>query len=268
MYGAIIGDIIGSYYELNCTKDYDFQLFSSESKFTDDTVLNLAVCSAILHNCEKTSFTKRGQRVFEYGAQYRKYYNRYPNAGFGQMFSKWAKGSSFERQRSYGNGAAMRVIPIGYAYSTLEQVLLQAKLSAKSTHNHPEAIKGAQAVAAGVYLARQGQDKEMIRNYIGNKFSYDLSYNLDSIKDGYVFNSRTSYSVPVSILCFLESSSYEDAVRNAVSLGGDADTMACIAGGIAEAFGYKVPNDILSKGKHYLDMEQKNVINEFNKRYL
>lgn len=235
IWGAVFGDIIGSYYEIHSTKDFNFS-FQSSSAFTDDTVMTAAVCEAILRNNAPISpreLTKRGK---EYAAQYKRFYSLYPNAGFGQMFSEWAEAETLYRQRSYGNGAAMRVVPIGYAYDTLEQTLLQTKASCLYTHNNKEAITGAQAVAAAVWLARYGKSKDEIKSYLEANFRYNLSAPISEIRENYGFEVRAGKSVPQSVAAFLQSEGYEGAVRNAVSLGGDADTMACIAGGIAEAF--------------------------------
>ncbi|MBQ9112474.1 MAG: ADP-ribosylglycohydrolase family protein [Clostridia bacterium] len=262
MFGAIYGDVIGSYYELHCTKDYNFP-FEKDSYFTDDSVLIAAVCKAILN--DPSPITRGGlrRRAKEYGTQYKQFYSHFPHAGFGNMFAEWAKSPYSGNGHSYGNGASMRVIPIGYAYDTLEQTLLQAKASCLSTHSHREAIIGAQAVAAAIFLARHGESKEDIRQYLQKKFKYDLSRTLDSIRKDHVFDSRTSYSVPPAIIAFLESDNYESAVRGAVSLGGDADTQACIAGGIAEAFYGEIPEHIKRFCDTKIDITIKNTVKEF-----
>lgn len=266
MFGAIYGDVIGSYYEFHCTKDYDFE-FNKDSFFTDDTVLITAVCKAILNNPDNITWRTARARGREYAAQYRQYYSRYPHAGFGNMFSEWAKDPYARNGHSYANGASMRVIPIGYAYGTLEQTLLQAKVSCLPTHNHREAVKGAQAVAAAVFMVRNGKSKDDIKEYLEKKFKYKLSTSLCDIKESHVFDSRTSYSVPPAIIAFLESSNYESAVRNAVSLGGDADTQACIAGGIAEAYYKEIPEHIKRFCDTRIDGSIKAVIKDFNKKY-
>lgn len=266
MFGAIYGDIIGSYFEVHGTKEYDFQ-FNQESTFTDDSVLTAAVCRAILYDSEEITWFHIKKRSLEYAAQYRQFYSYFPNAGFGMMFLTWAKNPYAARQHSYGNGAAMRVIPIGYAYDSLKQVGLQVKASCLCTHKNREAIKGAEAVASAVWLARHNFTKEKIRDYIETKFRYPLSVSLCDIKPDYVFDSRTSYSVPPSILAFLESHDYESAVRNAVSLGGDADTMACIAGGIAEAFYKEIPEHIKTFCDRRIDFTIRSTIKEFLKKY-
>ncbi|MDO5559939.1 MAG: ADP-ribosylglycohydrolase family protein [Oscillospiraceae bacterium] len=270
MLGAVIGDIIGSYYECHCTKNYDFELFTRESSFTDDTVLLAATCDAILFDpsADTHSFKLRNRRILEYAARYRQFYSRYPHAGYGKMFMEWAQSRRFYKLRSFANGAAMRVLPVGYAYKTMEEVLMQAKLSAVCTHNDKDAVRGAQAVAAAVFMAHNGYSRKEIKDYLMSKHLCRLGFSTEDIKDGYVFDSAACYSVPPSIVCFLESESYEDAVRKAVSLGGDADTMACIAGGIAEAFGFKIPPEIRSKGLNFLDGQLKNVFRSFNEKYI
>lgn len=266
IWGAVFGDIIGSYYEVHCTKDCNFKLHR-ESTFTDDTVMTAAVCKAIVLDSRPVSLFNLNARALEYAAQYKQFYSHYPNAGYGQMFSDWASERGFSRRRSYGNGAAMRVVPIGFAYDTLEQTLLQAKASCLYTHNSREAITGAKTVAAAIWLARHGMSKNEIKEYIERFFHYDLSAPLSEIRKGFVFDSRTRYSVPPSIMAFLQSEDYESAVRNAVSLGGDADTMACIAGGIAEAFYGEIPRSIRDFCGLRLDGAIKRVINEFNKMF-
>lgn len=263
MFGAIYGDIIGSYYEVHCTKDYSFE-FQRDSTFTDDSVMTAAVCKAILQNPRPITWLEIRKRAYEYAVQYRQYYSYFPHAGYGKMFSSWAADrESMSKQHSYGNGGAMRVIPIGYAYDTLEQVLLQAKASCLYTHNNREAVCGAQAVAAAVFMANHGESKAAIKEYISRKFRYELDCTVDDIRPKYKFDSRTSYSVPPAIIAFLDSDDYESAVRNAVSLGGDADTMACIAGGIAEAFYKSIPSHIEKFCYGRIDITIKNVVNEF-----
>lgn len=267
MFGAIFGDIIGSYYELHCTKDYNFP-FHRESTFTDDSVMTSAVCKAILLNDENTEKKHIKRRAREYAVQYKQYYSYFPNAGYGNMFSEWAKNpKNMKKQKSYGNGSAMRAVPIGYAYNTLEQVLLQAKASCIYTHNCRESINGTQAVASAVWLAVNGESKNTIKNYICRKFRYNLDYSIKDIKMHYSFDSSTAYSIPPSIVAFLDSEDYESAVRNAVSLGGDADTMACIAGGIAEAYYKNIPEHIRKFCYSRLDYTIKSTAIKFCRKY-
>ena len=183
------------------------------------------------------------------------------------MFATWARNRYARRGHSYANGASMRVIPIGYAYDSLEQTLLQAKASCLSTHSHREAITGAKAVAAAVFLARNGEEKAQIKAYLEKTFKYDLSTPLSAIRETHVFDSRTSYSVPPAIIAFLESTDYESAIRNAISLGGDADTQACIAGGIAEAYYKEIPQHIRRFCDSRIDFSIKSVVKEFAKQY-
>ncbi len=235
MFGAIYGDIIGSYYEIHCTKDYDFPLMQ-ESSFTDDSVMTAAVCQTILNHPEPITRWGIRARAEAYAAQYRQYYAYFPQAGFGRMFATWAKDPNAKCGHSYANGAAMRVVPLGYAYDSLEQIRLQVKASCRPTHRHREAELGAEAVAVSVFLARQGESKAAIRRYVEKHYFPLPTTSMEELRASHVFSCRTSCSVPPAIAVFLASEDYESAVRLAVSLGGDADTEACIAGGIAEAF--------------------------------
>jgi ADP-ribosylglycohydrolase len=240
MIGAIAGDIIGSIYEFNNIKTTDFPLFSPGCHFTDDTVLTVALADSLLNYADYTDKLKE-------------YYALYPNAGFGGYFKKWA--SSYERQPydSWGNGAAMRISPVGYAYETLAETLLEAKNFTAVTHNHPEGIKGACATAAAIFLARTGSSKEEIRDYVETTFEYNLHRTVETIRPKYKFEVSCQKSVPEAIIAFLESTSYENAIRLAISLGGDSDTIACITGGIAQAFYGDVPEAIQNKVYEILD---------------
>lgn len=231
MLGAIAGDIIGSIYEKDPVKDVRFPLFTKDSHFTDDTVLTVAVADSLL---SETSFAKN---IKDYAC-------RYPLAGYGGTFIKWMTGIIQGPYNSWGNGSAMRVSPVGFAFEQLADVMKVAKASAEVTHNHPEGIKGAQAVASVIYLARSGFGKPLIKDHVQRIFGYDLEQKLEDIRPGYQFDVSCQGSVPPSIIAFLESNNWESAVRNAISLGGDADTMACIAGAIAEAFYGGVPVEI------------------------
>lgn len=266
MLGALYGDVIGSYYEVHCTKDYNFE-FNKESTFTDDSVMTVAVCDAILANPRPITAREVKKRALEYAGRYKQFYSYHPNAGFGNMFREWAQSTRFTKSRSYGNGAAMRAVPIGYAYDSLEQVLLQAKASCIYTHNNREAIKAAQAVACAVFFARNGESKESIKKFISKKFCYSLDTPLSAIREVYEFNSRCSYSVPPSIIAFLESTDYESALRNAISLGGDADTQACIAGGIAEAYYKEIPDHIEKFCSRRIEYSLKQTANKFRNKY-
>ena len=268
MFGAVYGDIIGSYYEMHATKQLDFPLFVPQSTFTDDTVMTAAVCETLLSGGRPAAgFLECRRRAREYACRYRQYYARYPCAGFGEMFRSWAEKPELTRQRSYGNGAAMRVIPIAYACSTLEEVLRETRLSCLYTHCHPEAIAGAQAVATAAFLALQGTPKETIRRELEKRFGYTLHRPLAEIRKDFAFDSRTARTVPPAIRAFLEAADYEEAVRLAVSLGGDADTMACIAGGIAEAYFHTIPEPIRTRGERLLDSGLKTTLRTFRKRF-
>lgn len=266
MFGAIFGDIIGSYYEVHCTKDYNFA-FQKESTFTDDSVMSAAVCKTILDDPSDISFWSVRRRACDYAAKYRQFYSWFPNAGFGQMFSKWAKDHTAGFYKSYANGGAMRVVPIGWAYNSLEQVMLQTKASCLPSHGDKDAIRFAQCVSMAVFLARNGESKESIRKQLEKRFKTDLSVSLSELRQRHVFDCRASYSVPAAIIAFLWSDDYESAVRNAVSLGGDADTEACIAGGIAEAFYGEIPDNIRKFCYSRLDVSLKSVVNEFCEKY-
>ena len=254
MIGAIAGDIIGSVYERQHIKSKDFPLFQPGCTFTDDTVLTVAVADAILHDRPYLD------AVLKFG-------RRYPHAGYGGTFIRWLREEDPQPYNSWGNGSAMRASPIGFAFSTVEEVLRQAKLSAEISHNHPEGIKGAQAAALAVFLARKGHQKEEIRARLAAEFAYDLSRTVDDIRPVYAFDVSCQGSVPEAIIAFLDADSFEDAVRNAVSLGGDSDTLACIAGGMAEAFYGEVPPEIQKKVQSYLPPDLWQVTESFYRQF-
>lgn len=254
MLGAIAGDIIGSVHEGARTKTKQFPLFVEESTFTDDTVLTVAVADALL-------------RGISYVDALHMYYQSYPHAGYGGAFMRWAAFRDRQPYMSWGNGSAMRVSPVAYVHDTLEEVLAEAQRSAEVTHNHGQGIRGAQAVAAAVFLARTGNTKEQIRQYIEDQFGYFLDETLAQIRPTYHFDVSCQGSVPQSILAFMESTDYEDAVRNAISLGGDADTMACIAGAIAEAYYGGVPAEIRERAISLLDDRLRDVVENFTLRH-
>ncbi len=255
MIGAIAGDIIGSVYERYYTKRTDFQLFSPQSRPTDDSILTIAIADCILNGKEYAPTIK------EYG-------RAYPYAGYGGMFIRWLANDNHEPYYSYGNGSAMRVSPVGFAYDTLDEVLEQAEKSAAVTHNHPEGIKGAGAVASAIFLARLGEDKNRIREYVEGTFGYNLHQKLDEIRPYYRPDATCQGSVPQSIIAFLESEDYEDAVRKAISLGGDSDTMACITGGIAQAHYKVIPDYIVNTVRELLNSELLDIVDSFNRRFL
>ncbi len=254
MIGAIAGDIIGSVYEQNPIKTKDFPLFQSRCRFTDDTVLTLAVAQAILTNRPYV------ETLQEFG-------RRYPNAGYGGSFIGWLRSADPRPYNSWGNGSAMRVSPVGFAFSAEEDVVLQAKKSAEISHNHPEGIKGAQATALAIFLARQGCSKEQMRARLSARFGYDLQQSLEDIRPRYSFDISCQGTVPQALIAFFDSDSYEDAVRNAVSLGGDSDTLACISGGVAEAFYGAVPEEIETKVANYLSTDLWEICESFRQKY-
>lgn len=249
MLGAIAGDIIGSVYEFDNIKTKDFELFHPDAFFTDDTVLTVALADSIVTNSDYLDL------VLEY-------YNHYPDCSYGGRFREWAKHGPHTPYNSWGNGSAMRVSPVGFAYDSLDSVLAEAKKSAEITHNHPEGIKGAQATAVAIFFARTGRSRDEIKRYIEAVFNYDLSTSLDEIRPTYQFDESCQGTVPQAIRAFLEASDWEDAVRNAISLGGDSDTLACITGGIAEA-AFGLPAKVAEKTLGYLDQRLVQVQQEF-----
>lgn len=254
MLGAIAGDVIGSVHEGAGTKTKDFPLFTSGSRFTDDTVLTVAVAESLL-------------RQRDYVDAFHDYFHAYPDAGYGTTFYLWASSGRREPYNSWGNGSAMRVSPVAYLGPTLEDVLAEATRSAEVTHNHEQGIRGARATAAAIFLARAGAGKDEIRRYTEEQFDYFLDETLDQLRPTYHFDVSCQGSVPQSIIAFLESTDFEDAVRNAISLGGDTDTMACIAGAIAEAYYGGVPPDIAERVLMALDDRLRRVVEEFQGRF-
>ena len=230
MMGAIIGDVVGSKYEFRNIKTKEFSLLSNGCTFTDDSVMTIAVARAILTAMEqKTDFSKELVKEMQSMGQ------KYPYAGYGGMFSSWIKSEDPKPYNSFGNGSAMRVSPCGIMAVELEEALSLAKVSAEVTHNHPEGIKGAQAVAGAIFLAKTKKSKDEIKAFIEDSY-YQLDFTLDNIRDKYRFDVTCQGSVPQAIVAFLESENFEDAIRNAISIGGDSDTIAAIAGSIAWAF--------------------------------
>jgi ADP-ribosylglycohydrolase len=231
MLGAIAGDVIGSVYEFAGLKAYNFPLFTEDSTFTDDTVLTIAVADAFINKLAIPQTLKD-------------YARRYPDRGYGGSFQRWVHSESLAPYNSWGNGSAMRTSAIGFLVADETDLLASARDYAAVTHDHPEGIKGAQAAAYAIFLARNGNTKEDIRKEITTWFGYDLSSTVDEIRPAYRFNESCQDTVPQAIIAFLDSQDFESAIRNAVSLGGDADTLACITGGIAEAFYGLVPDHI------------------------
>jgi ADP-ribosylglycohydrolase len=255
MLGAIAGDMIGVPWESSGEKRYDFPLFTEYSRFSDDTVMTVAIASALLDDRD-------------YAPAMRAFGRRHIFAGYGKNFQDWLLYEELGPYESYGNGGAMRAGPIGFAAQSSEEALEEALRCAVPTHNHPEGVKGAQAVALAVFLARTGTNKADIRREIAARFDYDLDRTVESIRPGYSFDVAAARSVPEAIICFLDAGDFEDAVRNAVSLGGDADTMACIAGVIAEAHWGSVPAAIEREVRSRLPQEFTEVLDRFRARYM
>lgn len=254
MLGAIAGDVIGSVYERYHIKTEEFPLFQPRCHFTDDTVLTVAVAWAILEG-------------LDYGVALKTFGRRYPHAGYGKAFKQWLFDPESKPYNSWGNGSAMRVSPVGFAFRDVETVLREAQRSAEVSYNHPEGIKGAQATALAVFLARQGESKETIRREISERFGYPLGRTVAEIRPTYHFDVSCQGTVPEAIIAFLDSKDYEDAVRKAISLGGDSDTLACIAGGIAQAFYGGVPPYIADPVRALLPGDLLRVVEAFNERY-
>jgi ADP-ribosylglycohydrolase len=252
--GAIIGDIIGSVHEWAGTKTKDFPLFVPSSTFTDDSVLTVAVAEWIVSEQDLVDLLHA-------------YFHAYPGRGYGSMFYDWASKRRRQPFGSFGNGAAMRVSPVGFAFGTIEEVLAWSERSAAVTHDHPEGIRGAQATAAAIYYARRGDNKDQIRRTLESQFGYDLSTGLDQIRRTYRFDETCQGTVPQALRAFLESTSYVDAIRNAISLGGDADTLACITGGVAEAYYGGVPQDLAVRAIEVLDVELVTVMDRFRNQF-
>jgi ADP-ribosylglycohydrolase len=252
MLGAIIGDIVGSIYEWHNIKTKKFPLFGQNCEFTDDTVMTIAVAEGLMNGGAPEDYIKAMKRLGR----------MYPNAGYGGHFRSWLFTDGRIPYNSWGNGSAMRVSPVGWFFDTIKMTENAAEVSAAVTHNHPEGIKGAQATAAAIFLARNKKPKEEIKSYIENKYGYNLSGTLDEIRPEYLFNESCQGTVPEAIIAFLESEDFEDAIRNAISLGGDSDTLAAITGSIAEA-AYGIPDEIRMKAISLLDLPLSEVFNRW-----
>ena len=252
MIGAIIGDIVGSIYEFDNIKTKDFPFFGERCEFTDDTVLTVAVADWLLDSTSNLT-----EKLV-------KWTSRYPSCSYGGMYLSWInKGSRRTPYGSYGNGSAMRVSPVAWVASDEGEVMALAKASAEVTHNHPEGIKGAQAAALAIWMGSRDAAAGDIRRIITGKFGYDLSRTVDEIRPGYTFDETCQKTVPQAIICALEATSFEDAIRNAISIGGDSDTVAAITGGIAEGL-FGVPEEIVEQVKAYLPVEFTEIIDRFS----
>lgn len=260
MLGAIIGDICGSIYEFNPVRGKidSFPIFTEDSFFTDDTILTADVAEALMSGAQNEEFKEVLAKLL------RKSVIDYPDGGYGGRFGAWARSNQTAPYNSLGNGSAMRVSPVGWAFDNLDEVIKYARLSAEVTHNHPEGIKGAVAVASCIFLARLGKTRAEIKDYVKSTCHYDLDRNIAEIRENYSFDETCPGSVPEAIIAFLESSDFESAIRNAIWLRGDADTQAAIAGSIAEAFYKGVPANMASRALTYLDAHHKTVYSHWS----
>jgi len=258
--GAIIGDIVGSRFEWNNIKIKEFKFFTYKCEATDDSIMSLAVAQALL-NC-KGDYASLGDAAVD---AMREIGRPYPNCGYGGMFRQWMYSDNPQPYNSFGNGAAMRVSACGIAAKTLDEAKLLSRKVTEVTHNHPEGIKGAEAAAICIYLAREGKNTLEIRDCVNERY-YPMNFTLDGIRDGYRFNETCQDTVPQAIMAFLESTGFEDAIRNAISIGGDSDTLAAITGGIAEAY-YGIPTDIRKHALTFLDERLLKILNDFESVY-
>ena len=254
MLGALAGDIIGSPYEFYNTKSMDFELFTEWTKFTDDSVMTLAVAKWLIEDAEHSA-RHLIRCMQELG-------RRYPRAGYGGNFDWWLRQENPQPYNSWGNGAGMRVSPVGLYAKTLDDALELAEITASVSHNHPEGIKGAQAIAASVFLCKDGKSKQEIKEYVEETFGYNLSRTIDDIRPNYYFDVSCQGSVPEAIIAFLEGNSFEEVIRLAISIGGDSDTIGCMAGAIA-ACRYPIPDDIAKRCDSLLTEDLRDIKDRF-----
>lgn len=260
MYGAILGDIIGSPFEFDRgDKTKDFKLFSRRSHFTDDSVMTLAVCEALLKVGQDATVKEIEDAVI---TSMQSWGRRYPHEGYGGYFRRWLTARHPEPYNSFGNGSAMRVSAAGWLYDSLEKTRVVAKATANVTHNHPEGIKGAEATASAIFMARNGSSKEEIKKYMENEFHYDLNRTLDEIRPSFHMDETCQKIVPEAIIAFLEARDFEDAIRNAVSLGGDTDTLGAITGSIAEAY-FGISETLISECRNRINKDMRDVVDTF-----
>ena len=260
MYGALLGDMIGAPYEFDRgNKSKEFPLFCELSRFTDDSVMTIAVAEALLDSRFLDDDSIRAALI----KSMRKWGKKYPDAGYGRKFLRWLREKEPKPYGSCGNGSAMRVSAAGWLFDTLEETREKARLTAEVTHDHPEGIKGAEATSSAIFLARTGRSKEEIRDYIVQEFGYDLSRTCDQIRPSYYHNESCQKTVPEAITAFLEGTDFEDVIRTAVSLGGDCDTLTCIAGSIAEAF-YGVPAILKAECRRRLPEDMAYILGRFD----
>jgi type I restriction enzyme M protein len=258
--GAIIGDIIGSRFEFDNIRKKEFDFFNSDCRFTDDSVMSLAVAAALLA-CDG-NYNKLNDMAVRY---MREIGRPYPDCGYGWMFWQWMYSDDPQPYYSFGNGAAMRISACGFAAKTLEEARLLSQKVSEVTHNHPEGLKGAEATAVCIFLAREGRSIPEICGYV-NKYYYPMNFTLDEIRSTYEHNETCQNTVPQAIMAFLESTGFEDAIRNAISIGGDSDTIAAITGGIAEVC-YGVPIDMRKRAIKFLDARLLKILDDFENTY-
>ncbi len=262
MIGAIFGDIVGSKYEFHNLRTKEFPLFSDGCEFTDDTVMTVAVADALLQYEKMTDTDAFKNTLID---SMHKFGHSYKEAGYGARFGMWLGLRSREPYNSYGNGSAMRVSPVAWYADTLDDALAIATVTAEVTHNHPEGIKGAAVTAGAAFLARKGENMEKIKEFVSRY--YDIDFTIDEIRPIYRFNETCQNTVPQALQAFFESTSYEDAIRNAISVGGDSDTLAAITGAVAEAY-YGMTETERDMAKAFLDAPLLSVVEEFNKKYV
>lgn len=259
MLGAMIGDVVGSRFEWDNIKTKEFDLFTDDCFVTDDSVMTFAIAKAIMES--DSNFENLSAKAIEY---MQKLGRKYPYCGYGGNFAGWLLSSNPKPYNSWGNGAAMRVSSVAYAGNTIEEVIELSKKVTEVTHNHPEGIKGAEATAVTIYMARTGKSIQEIKDYI-NEHYYKIDFKLDDIRDDYTFDVSCQGTVPQALVAFFESVDFEDAIRNAISLGGDSDTLAAIAGSIAEAY-YGIPTKVREAAIKYLDKYLSEILFEFESK--
>ena len=268
MYGAILGDIIGSPYEFDRgSKTKDFPFFDKGATFTDDSVMTIAVADALMQAEDRNVIDDESAVKALLIDSMHKWGHKYPNAGYGGRFRTWLRHNECEPYNSWGNGSAMRVSSVGRMFDDLETTRKVARWTAEVTHNHPEGVKGAEATACAIFLARTGSSKEEIRDFITNDIGYDLSRTCDEIRPDYYHVESCQETVPEAITAFLEGEDFEDVISTAVSLGGDCDTLTCIAGSIAEAF-YVVPVELQAECEARIPRDMREILVSFKKRYI
>jgi type I restriction enzyme M protein len=260
MLGAIIGDIVGSRFEWDNYKKKDFKFFGDGCKFTDDTVMSLAICDAYLKGFH---YEYEGEKILIERMQ--TLGKKYPDSGYGSLFKDWLVNDNPKPYESYGNGAAMRISGCGFASKSIDEIKHMSMFITEVSHNHPESFKAAEAIATAIYLARTGNNKDSIKTLIQDQY-YPLNFTLDEIRDNYEFDVSCQGSVPQALEAFFESNDFEDAIRNAISIGGDSDTIGAITGGIAEAY-YGISDEMRDKAKTYLDDTLLDILIRFENRY-